>query len=60
MKKIEAIVREERFHLIKNALEEKGFTSMTVSDVMGRGKQKGIALKWRRGPHLVEFLRKRR
>ena len=42
MKKIEAIVREERFHLIKIALEEKGFISMTVSDIMGRGKQKGV------------------
>ena len=44
MKKIEAIVREEKFHLIKIALEEKGFISMTVSDVMGRGKQKGIKI----------------
>ena len=47
MKKIEAIVREDRFHVIKNALEEKGFISMTVSDVIGRGKQKGVTLKWR-------------
>jgi nitrogen regulatory protein P-II 1 len=47
MKKIEAIIREERFHLIKIGLEEKGFISMSVSDVMGRGKQKGVSLKWR-------------
>jgi nitrogen regulatory protein PII len=32
MKKIEAIVREDRFHQIKNALEEAGFISMTVSE----------------------------
>ncbi len=60
MKKIEAIVREDRFHLIKNALEEKGFISMTVSDVMGRGKQKGVTLKWRIGEHRIEFLPKKK
>jgi nitrogen regulatory protein P-II 1 len=60
MKKIEAIVREDRFYLIKNALEEKGFISMTVSDVIGRGKQKGITLKWRAGEHRVEFLPKKK
>jgi nitrogen regulatory protein P-II 1 len=60
MKKIEAIVREERFHLIKIALEEKGFISMSVSDVMGRGKQKGVSLKWRVGEHRIEFLPKKK
>ena len=35
MKKIEAIIREEKFHLIKIALEDQGFISMTVSDVIG-------------------------
>ena len=60
MKKVEAIIREERFHLIKLALEEKGFISMTVSDIVGRGKQKGVALKWRVGEHRIEFLPKKR
>jgi nitrogen regulatory protein P-II 1 len=60
MKKIEAIFREEKFHLIKIALEGKGFVSMSVSDVMGRGKQKGISLKWRVGEHRIEFLPKKK
>jgi nitrogen regulatory protein P-II 1 len=60
MKKIEAIVREDRFHLIKIALEEKGFISMTLSDVIGRGKQKGVTLKWRVGEHRIEFLPKKK
>jgi len=60
MKKIEAIVREDKFHLIKFALEQKGFISMTVSDVMGRGKQKGVTLKWRVGEHRIEFLPKKK
>ena len=60
MKKIEAIIREDRFHQIKIALEEAGFISMTVSDVMGRGKQKGVTLKWRIGEHRIEFLPKKK
>jgi nitrogen regulatory protein P-II 1 len=60
MKKIEAYVRVETFHLIKIALEEKGFISMTISDVHGRGKQKGVSLKWRVGEHRIEFLPKKK
>jgi len=60
MKKIEAIVREDSFSLIKTALEEKGFISMTVSDVIGRGQQKGVSLKWRAGEHRIEFLPKKK
>ena len=60
MKKIEAVVRQDRFHLIKIGLEEKGFISMTISDVIGRGKQKGVTLKWRVGEHRIEFLPKKK
>jgi nitrogen regulatory protein P-II 1 len=60
MKKIEAIIREDMFHFIKTALENKGFISMTVSDVIGRGQQKGVSLKWRAGEHRVEFLPKKK
>ena len=60
MKKIEAIIREDTFHDIKDALEDKGFIAMTVSDVFGRGKQKGVTLKWRAGEHRIEFLPKKK
>ncbi len=60
MKKIEAIIRAERLPLVKIALEEKGFISMTISDVIGRGKQKGLALKWRVGEQRIEFLPKKK
>ena len=33
---------------------------MTVSDVIGRGKQKGVSLKWRVGEHRIEFLPKKK
>jgi len=58
MKKIEAIIREERLDAVKNALEEKSYFGMTVSEVSGRGKQKGIPLQWRVGEYRVDLLPK--
>lgn len=58
MKRIEVIIRPEKLEVVKNALEAKGFPSMTVADVEGRGRQKGISLEWRVGEYRVEFLPK--
>ena len=58
MKKIEAIIREEKLEAVKKALEEKSYFGMTVSEVSGRGKQKGIALQWRVGEYRVDLLPK--
>jgi len=58
MKKIEAIIREEKLNAVKKALEEKSYFGMTVSEVSGRGKQKGIALQWRAGEYRVDLLPK--
>jgi nitrogen regulatory protein P-II 1 len=58
MKKIEAIIREEKLDAVKKALEEKSYFGMTVSEVSGRGKQKGIALQWRVGEYRVDLLPK--
>ncbi|MDR1926670.1 MAG: P-II family nitrogen regulator [Endomicrobium sp.] len=41
MIKIEAIVREEKLEDIKEALSKVGVNGVTVSQVMGCGKQKG-------------------
>ena len=59
MKKIEAIIREEKLPEVKEALEKLGITGMTVYDAKGRGKQKGISLQWRVGEYRVEFLPKK-
>jgi nitrogen regulatory protein P-II 1 len=40
------------------ALEKEGFIGITVSEVSGRGQQKGISLQWRVGEYRVEFLPK--
>jgi len=58
MKKIEAIIREEKLNAVKNALEEKSYFGMTVSEVAGRGRQKGIPLQWRVGEYRVDLLPK--
>ncbi len=60
MKKIEAIIRPENLDIVRTALEEKGIFSMTVSEVQGRGRQKGVCLQWRVGEYCVEFLPKLR
>jgi len=58
MKKIEAIVRPENLESLREALDAKGYHGMTVTDVKGRGTQKGITLEWRVGEYKVEFLPK--
>ncbi|NQT31858.1 MAG: P-II family nitrogen regulator [Deltaproteobacteria bacterium] len=58
MKKIEAVIREEKLDAVKRALEEKSYFGMTVSEVSGRGKQKGIPLQWRVGEYRVDLLPK--
>ena len=58
MKKIEAIIREEKLECVKRVLEENGYFGMTVSEVSGRGRQKGLLLQWRVGEYRVDLLPK--
>jgi nitrogen regulatory protein P-II 1 len=58
MKKIEAIIREEKLEPVKKALEDNSYFGMTVSEVSGRGRQKGIPLQWRVGEYRVDLLPK--
>ncbi|KAF0135092.1 MAG: nitrogen regulatory protein P-II 1 [Candidatus Saganbacteria bacterium] len=58
MKKIEAIIRSEKLEEIREALDAKNLSRMTVTEVKGRGTQKGITLEWRVGEYTVEFLPK--
>jgi len=58
MKKIEIIVRSEKLEDLREALDAKGFSAMTVTEVKGRGTQKGITLEWRVGEYRVEFIPK--
>lgn len=58
MKLVKAILKPERFEFVKKALEDKGFVGMTVSEVRGRGEQKGINLEYRGGRMVVDMLPK--
>ncbi|WP_321504269.1 P-II family nitrogen regulator [uncultured Methanoregula sp.] len=58
MKLVKTIIKPERFEFVKKALEEKGFKGMTVSEVKGRGEQKGITLEYRGGLMTVDMLPK--
>ena len=58
MKKIEAIIRPEKFDNVKKALEEAGYTGVTLTEVEGHGKQKGLSQQWKGYKYKVEFLPK--
>lgn len=58
MKRIEAIIRPERLGMVRKALEELGYPGMTVYDVKGHGKQRGLTQQWRGQEYKVDFLPK--
>ena len=58
MKMVKAIIKPERFEFVKKALEDKGFNGMTITDVRGRGEQKGVTLEYRGGQYIVDTLPK--
>ncbi len=58
MKKIEAFIRPEKFDMTKDALEEQGYTGMSVSEVKGHGSQKGVSETWKGKKYRVDLLPK--
>lgn len=55
-KKIEAIIREDRFQDVKEALRKIGIVGMNVTEVRGQGQQGGIVLSGRGGTYQVDML----
>ena len=47
MKKIDAFIRHEAFEPIRAELLEKGFPSLSITEVKGSGRQKGIVEQYR-------------
>jgi nitrogen regulatory protein P-II 1 len=47
MKKIEAIIRHERLQEVQDALDQLGVSGLTVSEVVGCGRQKGYTEQYR-------------
>jgi nitrogen regulatory protein PII len=56
MKKIEAFIRHEAFEPIRTELLHLGFPSLSISEVKGSGRQKGITERYR-GAELTNYLR---
>ena len=56
MKKVEAFVRHEAFEPIRMELLELGFPSLSIMEVKGSGRQKGITERYR-GADLTNWLR---
>jgi len=60
MRKIEAIIRPMKLEDVKTALSDAGFVSITVTEVKGRGQQKGLVQQWRGREYCVDLLPKTR
>lgn len=58
MKKVEAILRQEKVELVRKALEEIGAHGVTITEVKGHGMQKGMVQQWRGQTYTVELLNK--
>ena len=56
MKLVIAYIRHEAFEPIRMELLELGFPSMTISEVKGSGRQKGITEQYR-GSSVTNYLR---
>ena len=56
MKMIIAYIRHEAFEPIRNELLALGFPSLSISEVKGSGRQKGITERYR-GAQLTNYLR---
>ncbi len=56
IKKIEAIIREEKLDDVKEALRRIGIVGMNVTEVRGHGRQGGIELTGRAGTYHVDLL----
>ena len=58
MMRVEAIIRNEKLDDVKDALAEAGFLGMTVCEVRGRGRQKGLEFDVRGRKMRVDLLEK--
>lgn len=58
MEKIEAIIRPHKIDEVQEALNEAGFTGLTVSEVRGYGRQKGHKEIYRGTEYNISFVPK--
>jgi nitrogen regulatory protein P-II 1 len=58
LKKIEAIIREDKVNDVKDALEKIGIVGLNLFEIRGHGRQGGIQLLGRAGTYQVNMLTK--
>ena len=58
LKKIEAIIREDKLNDVKEALRDIGIVGLNVFEIRGHGSQGGVQLVGRSGTYQVDLLPK--
>ena len=58
LKKIEAIIREDKANDVKDALEKIGIVGLNMFEIRGHGRQGGIQLLGRAGAYQIDMLTK--
>lgn len=58
LRKIEAIIREDKLNDVKDALRTIGIVGMNIFEIRGHGRQGGILLSGRSGSYQVDLLPK--
>ena len=58
LKKIEAIIREDKLNDVKEALRQIGIVGLNSFEIRGHGRQGGIRLSGRSGTYQVDMLTK--
>ena len=58
LKKIEAIVREDKVNDVKEALAKIGIVGLNMFEIRGHGRQGGVQLVGRAGTYQVDLLTK--
>ncbi len=58
MKMVQAIIRHEKLGEVKKALEAQGILGLNVTEIQGRGRQKGQTRQWRGAVYDIDLLPK--
>jgi nitrogen regulatory protein P-II 1 len=58
MKKIEAIIRPEKLDVLRAQLEDIGYPGISVTEIRGHGKQRGVTHQFRGTEYKTAFLPK--
>jgi nitrogen regulatory protein P-II 1 len=58
VKKVEAIIRPDRLGAVRAAVAEVGYGGLTITQVQGHGKQKGLKEQYRGVEYTIDILSK--